>query len=107
MTTTKTTTSTTAQLVNKGEKSRVEAYGMQTDSFEISADVNIENGLLSGISNGTVTLNIEDNYQKQPINFYMTKDGKVYLLGAVELDNADMAIGYIQKFVDSVKGIYE
>lgn len=98
---------TTAQLVNKGEKSRIEAYEMQTDLFSISADVNIENGLLAGISNGTVTYSVEDNYQQQPISFYMTKDGKVYLLGAVELDKANTAIGYIQQFVEAIKQKYE
>ena len=115
MTTTKTTTGTTAQLVNKGEKSRVEAYEMVTSdalsgsSVTVTGDVRISDGAFSGIENGRAAFSGDSAgdqsqaYITSQVTFYCTADGHVILTGAAEIGQAAEAIQPINNFVSAVK----
>lgn len=103
-----------AELTNKGQRSRVEAYELASAnertgaSLLVSGDVKIMNNALAGIENGTV-LN-ESQSAEHPIrpvvSWYQTQDGHTILTASVELEQAEAAIPAIRAFVEAVEAKY-
>lgn len=101
-------------LKNKGEKSRVEAYELQTENtrtagtFLVSGDVKIESGRLAGIDNGRATDDAEgaEKSVTPTVSFYMTRDGHTVLTSAVELEQAEAVVPAVRAFVEAVKARY-
>lgn len=97
------------ELTNKGQRSRVEAYELQTENaLLVSGDVKIETGRLAGIDNGKV---LDESGEVRTtlaptVSFYRTRDGRTVLTSAVELEAAEAAIPAIRAFVDAVQERY-
>ena len=97
------------QLINKGQKSSVEAYEMQVSindvTYLVSGDVTIEAGALAGINNARVINETEqtDGMPGQQVGFYMTRDGRSILTSSVDLEVADASIAAIRAFVEAIK----
>ena len=97
------------QLINKGQKSSVEAYEMQVSindvTYLVSGDVTIEAGAFAGINKARVVNETEqsDGMPGQQGGFYMTRCGRPVLTRSVGRGVADGAVAATPPIVEAIK----